>query len=251
VTASEPGEKTGDAGAIDTIVTPVAGLTAVNNASAIVPGRELETDAELRTRMKLSSQVPGSQTVGAIKAALELVAEVQYVLVRENDTDFQQAPSPGILQPPHSIMPIIYPSSPDQDDLAQTIFDLKPAGIQSYGATTVIVADSQGVDHTIGFDFASTVDVEVNIVVVVDSEYPEDGDTQIEDDIAAFITALTNGEDVKVHELVGVIDDVGGIVSITTLEVRESGGGWQSTNLSIADNEKPLCSSTDVAVSSS
>ncbi|MCL5460282.1 hypothetical protein M3M33_16715, partial [Loigolactobacillus coryniformis] len=73
--------------------------------------------------------------------ALRNVEDVADVVVYENDTDTTD----GLGLPPHSFMPIVLGGLPTT--IGQAIWQNKPTGIRSFGDTTVVVADSQGIGH--------------------------------------------------------------------------------------------------------
>ena len=53
-------------GAIDAVVTPVAGWTSVTNAAAANVGQDRESDQDLRARRQASLQVSGASSIAAL-----------------------------------------------------------------------------------------------------------------------------------------------------------------------------------------
>lgn len=137
------------AGSLTVIETPVTGWqTLVNNADAIV-GRATETDTELRIRRVESLQIVGAAAVDAIRARiLDDVESVTDAFVYENDSDTTD----GEGRPPHSIQVIV--AGGDNQPIADKIWEVKAAGIATFGSITVPIVDSMGFSHDINFDRA-------------------------------------------------------------------------------------------------
>ena len=87
-TAVDSGANPFPVGGINTIITPVAGLTEVYNFADGIIGNEIETDTELRIRRKTSLDVISSSTVEAIRSRLEQdLTDVGAAFVFENRGD--------------------------------------------------------------------------------------------------------------------------------------------------------------------
>jgi len=143
VTAQNTGEVQVSAGIIDTIVNPVSGLASVTNIGDGVQGRDTETDAELRVRIQTA--ILGAATVEAIRTRiLNEVSGVSTVLVTENREDIVV----GGLEP-HSILVVV--QGGDDQDIADKIWEVKPAGIETNGTESETVVDSMGTNQTIKF----------------------------------------------------------------------------------------------------
>ena len=71
---------------VNTIVTPISGVTSTTNVVAYDTGRDRETDEELRTRILVSQQIGGVATVEAIRDSLSNVSGVTTATVTENET---------------------------------------------------------------------------------------------------------------------------------------------------------------------
>lgn len=145
-TAVELGYQTCEIGELDTIAVGVSGWNSVYNYVAGDPGEDLESDESLRVRRAAAARVRKSRaTDPAIEAALLDVRGVTSALVKSNrgfDTD-----SDGI--PGKSFNSLVIGGN--DNEIAQCIYENQPAGIQSYGNTSVNITDSHGIEQQISF----------------------------------------------------------------------------------------------------
>jgi uncharacterized phage protein gp47/JayE len=194
---------------LDTIVTPVSGWDEVTNPAAGVTGRNTETDSELRIR-RAQTLLTGNATEDAIVQAISNnVTGVTAVSIESNRTDA----AVGLL-PPHSFHVVV--AGGNDDDIAQQIWNVQPAGIASYGSTHIVVVDSEGQNQDIYFSRPTPIYIHVKVLRSYYSEegYPTDGDAQVKDNIVDW--ALLNqpiGKDVirqrlniPVYEVPGIED---------------------------------------------
>ena len=202
------------AGAISRMVRPQAGVTGVTNPDPTSGGRDTETDAQLRERYVRSVSKPGGASAAAIEAALLDIEGVLDAVVRQNVT-LETDPATGI--PPKAIAPIVWGG--DADEIADTLYTVKPAGIQCWGEDEVHeITDSRGVTHTIGFNRPDIVTVNVAAVLSVDpAAFPPNGSTLVAAAIEGYLSGLALGEDVIYIRLISRIHSVPGIIDIPTL----------------------------------
>lgn len=139
-TAIEHGSLEVAAGAVNRIVTTIAGWDTINNPSAGVIGRDEETDAELRNRMVESYAVNATGYVEAIEANLAALEGVLDVRVLENPTNAAITQF-GVSINPHSILVAIVGGEDEQ--IAQTIYQRKDAGCGTTGSYQVSFTDSR------------------------------------------------------------------------------------------------------------
>lgn len=229
-----------------TIATPVAGWASATSATDAVLGRDIETDAALRARRELLLAQPGSATVNAIRAAVLSMANVNECFVFENPTDFVD----GAGVPPHAFEVVLDDDGlADNDDVAQTILGVKPAGIEAHGTDSGTGTDSQGFDHVIKFTRADPVDVQLQVFVsVIADEYPADGDAQIKAALAAHIDALLLGRDIVFRKLFEPIFNVSGVHDVPTLLIGLVGGGLASNNIVVLPRKKASVDVADIFV---
>lgn len=197
---------------INQIVNPTFGIDRVTNRNYTEGGMNVETDEEFRLRYKKSYSRVGGSTVPAMTAALLDINEVVDCEVRENVTMNE---IDGI--PPKSVVCFVFGGA--DDDIAKTIYDNKPAGIEAYGETYKYIEDKKGIKHKIGFTRAKEVKIKVNISLSKTEDYP--GDDVIKRAVLGYIggvdddnveyAGLKLGEDVIYNKLIAKILCPGGV----------------------------------------
>jgi uncharacterized phage protein gp47/JayE len=133
------------AGTIDTINTPTRGWQTASNSADAVPGAEVETDAALRARQKISTAIPSLTVFDGIVGAVAGVPGVTRYRGYENDTD--STDSNGI--PEHSISLVV--EGGDSLAIANAIAAKKTPGTPTYGTTSQVVTDIYGRPITIKY----------------------------------------------------------------------------------------------------
>lgn len=215
MTAETAGATTVPARSLIVIETPVSGLTSTKNTIVGVTGQDLETDAGLRTRRQISTQIAGNATVEAIRSELLKLTGVISVSVFENNTNSTD----GDGRPAKSYECVV--QGGDEDVIADKIWETKPAGIETTttatggDAITKTVVDSQGINQTVFFSRPTEVDIYIDITLTVTPQYPVDGDTQVEDAVILYGESLGVGDDVIVFpKLISSMNDIIGITDI-------------------------------------
>lgn len=177
-----------------TIETPVAGWASVTANTDATLGENLETDAELRLRRADRLRAQGSGTLEAIRAALLETTGVEQAYVFENASSITDVASN---RPPKSIECIVQGGT--DVAVAQTIFDNKPAGIETYGHApddvTENITDSQGTVTAIEFTRPDDVEFYISATVRYNpASYPSDGDDQLRALLLALIESQLLGD---------------------------------------------------------
>lgn len=192
-------------GSITALVSGLGGVFSLRNDEKLGVGRLTETDSEFRLRATQSLSVPGSSTFSAIYTALTSLPEVSNVLLLENNTAVTD--SNGL--PPHSFEAIVdIPDTLANDKLiAETLWNEKPIGIQSYGTVSVDFVDAIGETRTLQF---SRPEDEWIAIRVTYTRYDEETVSAnigelIKDAVIAYGQTLTSGEDVIPRRFVGGI----------------------------------------------
>jgi uncharacterized phage protein gp47/JayE len=227
-TAVEAGPILAASGTLTVIDTPRAGLASVTNPTDAALGVNADTNSVLRRRREAELRSSGNAVADAIRGrvlALEDVNGLPIVsacTVFENDTDTTD----GDGLPPHSVNVLASCATGAGIDtaVAQAVYASKGAGIQTVGATSVSVNDSQGVAHTVKFDRPSEIDVYVRLDLIVDPNFwPADGAAQVIATVVAYGAAsLVSGKDVvssviaaQALQVAGVLD-TGGLAKLST-----------------------------------
>lgn len=210
--AKTAGEIVAYADTLTVMETPISGWDSFSNAEDITPGRDIETDAALRIRRNQTLATAGAATVEAIRSRLLEIDEVTQTRVFENDTSVTD----GGGRPSKSIECVVLGGT--NADIADTIWEVKPAGIETHGDVTVAIEDSQGFPHDIKFSRPTEVNIYVIVNITTDDDFPVDGSTSIKTKMVEY--AATNfgiGNDVITHLLYTPLNEVVGIVDAEIL----------------------------------
>lgn len=210
LTAVETGPVDAPAFTLSVIDTPVSGLDRVLNPRGAVLGRNRETDAELRLRRANTLTVSGAATVEAIRSRLLDLNGVRNVFIFENETlvtDIEGRPGKSF--------EVVIDGGDDQE-IADTIWQVKPAGIQTYGDQTVNVTDSIGITREVSFSRPDPVTIYCSIDLEVDEDlFPENGAALAQSAIVAWGNELGIGGDVIVYpQLVAQLATIPGIIDM-------------------------------------
>lgn len=220
--AQEAGPVVVPAGSLNQIQTPVTNWAAVTNPSDGVVGRSVESDPEFRLRGRQSVRILGAASTNAIRARLlQEVENVSSVQIFENRTDTVD----GVGRPPHSFEAVV--QGGENQDIANKLFEVKPAGIEAYGTTALSVLDSQGDLQPVAFTRPSDVFVwvECDLVLNAEEQFPSNGIVQVAEQILVFGETLNIGEDVLTQRFYGSVFKIPGISSITIRTATSAAAG--------------------------
>jgi len=162
---------------ITEVETLISGLDSVDNLLPGIPGRKVETDTELRIRREEALTVGGGGgSLDSICAKLlDEVDLVTFVKGYQNQTSEEVDG-----RPPHSFEIVI--SGGDETEIAEKIWSLKPAGIQTFGNTEVEITDSVGGLQKVYFSVPEEKYVWLQITLTKytdDGVYPLNGNAMI------------------------------------------------------------------------
>lgn len=236
-TAEETGPLTCPTGSIDTedskgaIETPVAGWDDARNLEDGTVGRDIETDEEFRLRREQLLSSTGNATLDALIDNIAEVDDVTQSIAFENTTDATD--SYGL--PPHSFQCIV--QGGDDQDIWDTIWETKAAGIESYGSESGTVVDSIGNSHTVNFDRPTQKTIHVIVELTKDSNYPANGDDQVKAAIVAFGETFLIGDDVITSQLYDSVFSVSGVVDVTKIWISFTDPPTGAANLVLDRDE--------------
>jgi uncharacterized phage protein gp47/JayE len=199
------------AGTFTEIVTPVAGWASVTNFDPSIQGRETETDIELRLRALESIRVVGAGSAEAIRARLrQQVQDVVNALVFENREPFVDA----FGRPPHSFEAVVVGGA--DTEIAEKIWEVKPAGIQTFGNVSVLITDSNDDQQEIRFSRPELVYIWANVELrILAGSFPADGVALVREAIAQFGNESFNvGQKVIYQQFFSAIYEVAGILEV-------------------------------------
>jgi len=226
--ASITGPVAANAGTIEKIITPVAGLTTVTNVADARAGRDIQTDESLRQTMDDLLYAVGSGTTGAIRSAVLAVPGVLEGFVFENVADATN--SFGV--PPHNVEVVV--DGGLDEDLAQAIYDNKAAGTGTYSAT----GDGDWAVDINGEDVAINWSRPIDVLIWVYVEIETNGDnTTVSDDsktaAAAFGNELAIGAKVRRSRFIHPIEVVSSVTNVLRVGVSkvDAAGALAAANL--------------------
>lgn len=237
--AQEDGNVNAEAATITKIFTPTLGWQTVNNVSAATPGRDVETDAALRSRQAVSTANPSLTVFDGTIGAVENLTGVTQIRGYENDTG--STDGNGI--PAHTISVVV--EGGDDMEIAQTIQIHKTPGVGTYGTTSEIVQDSHGMPLTINFYRPTDVTIGVEITLVALDGWTTDFETQISAAVADFINNIGIGNAVQLTKIYPPAYLVGTpayqTFDITLIRIKKNAGAFGTSNIAIAFNELAGC----------
>jgi uncharacterized phage protein gp47/JayE len=244
-----PGPVFVSAGNLNEIVTNVSGLDSIVNYAAGITGRDAESDTELRIeKNKRQRQASGNEV--AIENAVKEIPGVLYARVYSNR-------SMDIIngRPPKSYETVAMGGI--DHAIAQTIFEKGPAGVEAFGNTTIVVTDSEGFDHTIGFSRPEPRYIWLKIAYQknAEEEFPENGVELIKDNIDEWGAANREvGIDLIYQKLNRPVYDVPGIgftdikAAVTDDLTPPDASAYASQNVTINDRQIGLIDKARIEV---
>jgi uncharacterized phage protein gp47/JayE len=251
-TAVLPGALNALANTVNMIFTPTQGWQSVNNPAAATPGAPVESDAALRARQAVSTELPALTELESTVAAIAQVLGVTAVQPYENYTNTTNAD--GL--PPHSISMVVEGGT----DLAvaEAILLKKTPGTDTYGSTSVPLHDSNGVPITINFYRPTPAVISVQITLTPLLPWISSNETIIADAVATFINTdipiggLALDElgtmGVSFTQLFGIAYVPGttaqGSFIIESIEIKKNAGSFAAADVDLLFNEQAVCDPT-------
>lgn len=256
----DPGDIPASIGEIDTIVTPMRGWQSVINEAAASTGSPVESDAALRRRQSNSTSISAQSILSGIIAAIANLPGVERYRAYENDTNATDAD--GI--PAKSIAIVVEGGT--VDDIANAIAIKKTPGTGTYGTTSKVVIDPQGVPNTIRFFVLTHVVITVSIEAEALIGYVSTTGDLIVKAVAHYINSLDIDEDVyhsklwsaanlegsSATESSGMSQSALNVLSKTfnlqSIEVARNGDPLGDEDIAILFNEGAECDLSDITL---
>jgi uncharacterized phage protein gp47/JayE len=243
-TCQTPGAVAAAENTISQIGNPTRGWASATNPAAATAGQAAETDAALRIRQALSTSIPALTVLESLYASVANLAGVEAVRVYENDTGTTD--DNGI--PGHSISFVV--EGGDAVAIATAIARKKTPGTGTYGTTTEIITDQNGVPNTINFFRPATLEPAIAITIRSLTGYVETTGTAIIQAIVDYVNGLGigggNGAAIEWDATLTAAKSTGVVSNTYNIQSVTIAGG--SPDLAVPFNELPLLQASDVTL---
>ncbi|MDR2150139.1 MAG: DUF276 domain-containing protein [Spirochaetaceae bacterium] len=236
-------------GMLTNIVNSISGLkSAINYASGIL-GREIESDAELRSNLEERQKQTRSNEIAIRNEVLNLPG-VTYARVYSNREDVVVNN-----RPPSSYETIVIGG--DEQEIAKKIFEVGPAGIQAYGNIVITVVDDEGFNWNIGFSrpLEKYIWIKIKWGRNLEEDLPLDIAQSIKDSIMAWtVKHISVGVDFIRQKLFRPVYDINGIgfvdIKIASTEnlTPPDENVYGEENINISEVEIALLDSSRISV---
>lgn len=245
-TADDDGPIEAAAGAVSRIATPTDGWISVSNPSVAVPGKEAQSDAELRILQTNSTAQPSQSVLQGIQGELLSLDGVTRLRMYENDTS--ETDDNGI--PSHSICAVV--EGGDSNEIAEVLRRRKTAGTGTFGTTSIVLTDSAMMPITIKFLRPTVVPVKVKVTIDPLVGYASTYADELKQQVCDYINSLGIGSTLYLSKLYvpanlenNPNDSTYDIVSI---ETAEGEGEFSAQNIATEFNEVLQCDLEDIEV---
>lgn len=252
----------------NSIVTPVAGWTSVNNPSASSVGQDIESDAQFRYRLATISQGNAKSVANTVLSNLLGLSTIYNAQLWENDTNVNKSFSDVSLSNvlPHSIVVSLYGDfgtglDLTDNDIAQTIYDYKGTGVGTFaptggtGTKNITITNNLGQDQQINFVKAVANEIVVNIKLsklsLNSPNLSTDTTTAIQNAITSYMQDQNIGSLIYASSLYSVVasalaSSVGaGVYNITSIYFNDTQAKTQIQNTYY---QKPITQDSDIKV---
>lgn len=251
-TAVDTGPLNFPANSVTSLVNPVASVISVTNPESFTVGRDEETDSELRARFLRTPAATREATVDSILRAVDNIEDVETTKLINNPSDSTSVD--GL--PPHSFEVIV--EGGDDTLIANTIFQRAAAGIQSFGSTTVVVEDSKGGSHSIGFSRPTPLYIffKVTYEPLSSGSVPSNIETLIKDAIVAYSEEMTSSDNIIPSRFsVPIYNNVTGLGEViveagssTNQSDTSPVGGYSTDRITLGIREASVIESSRITV---
>lgn len=235
-------------GSVNQIGTPTNGWTSVTNEAAAIPGRPIETDAEVRARRLASIENTAIGIVAALTGSLYELSEVKKAKVYENSTGTEQ---PVTAIPAHSICVVV--DGGDSAEIAKLIYKKKSPGCGLFGDIIETIQDEFGNSVNVSFLRAVDAPVKVKITMKKFLGYADVITDNIKLAVAEYITGLNIGQTVETGLVWGIVLDhnptnMEKVYAPTNIQIAFLDGALSETSINPSFDERASCNVEDVEV---
>jgi len=204
-------------------VTPIAGVTAVNNptTAGTVIGQDEELDPDLKIRHAKSFMLASIGPVDAVEAALLNISDVVDAKVLENTTS---SPSGGI--PAHSMWAIVRGGT--DEEIGTAIYNKKAPGCGVAGSQSYVVARPNGQSFTAQWDTAISLRLYARFALVSRVPGITFDHTLLAQELSAALSYKIN-QIATVGDLVVAMNTIEPRAILTSVGVSKDNANWYDT----------------------
>lgn len=200
------------------IMTPIAGWSKAVFKDMLKMGCFREEDSDLRLRRLNELSAKGCSTLDAIKARVLSLPNVEAVYIKENNRSFEAIVKGGL-----------------DDDIAQSLWDAKPLGVETVGKIAVQVKDSWGEDRDVYFSRPTIIELSLSAKVLAKNKINDYDRDIIKNAIADYaLKHFTLGSKVYASQFYPVLLSQNLIKDVLQLTITE-----KSNNKPIPSDMKP------------
>lgn len=221
---------------INTIATPLYGWIGVTNQYAATPGKNVESDANLRARYYVSTMLPAVSIFDSMLASLSSITDVKRVKGYENDTN--QISTEGF--PPHSVTFVV--EEGDDGQIAEMIYNKKTPGCYTNGTTDIEVLSEAGNVTHIRFYRPTYKNVWVKVNITKLAGYNGSVVANIKQALVDYIKSADIHDTIYRQILISVV--IGQLTSttspefsVTDVQISTDGSVYSQNDLALAFNE--------------
>ena len=233
------------AGSLDTIVSPVTGWVSILQSADGKIGTTVVSEQEYRNDRNRAVMNPSESVADALRGKL-IDLGVGQVDIANNDTI-------NILPdgtPSGAIHVTITETVLTDEEIATHILKYKSLGTYTFGATSVVVNDSQGNPHTISFTKSSAVPTEILLDLTFLSDDISGAELDIKNALVDYVNTRVTGENVIWSHMFGVITPFGS-AQINSLSIGKLGDTLTSNNIVIGDIEFATIDISNISITQS
>jgi uncharacterized phage protein gp47/JayE len=235
------------AGSIVDVVSVVGGWTGVSQPTDGVVGAYAMSEVKFRNLRNRTVLRNYTGVVDTIQARL-LELGIEQVSITNNTSTTITLPDGT---PPLTVQVTVGELGVVADDkIAKSILDTIGIGVPTYGTTTVLIDDTQGVEHSISFTKAVQVDISMQLDITFLSEEIGGAEEAIKADLTTHINQLLAGEDVIWSQLFCHITPYGEaqVNGTSGLLIQRNTDGFVNDNLVLSSTEFAAIDPADITI---
>lgn len=239
------------ANTVTKIITVIPGWDAVNNSTAGITGRDVETQSEFEVRRANSVAKNSHGLAESVGGTVGNLPGVVACRIEQNRGD-TAVTKLGVSIPAHSVYLSVYGG--EEQDIGMALHEKLDAGCGTAGNTSVTIADpTNESEQTYYYEIPTTKNFAVRVIFVKDDNTPTDIETRIKRAVVANFNGLSEYEMVKMGDTIYAsrfYADVikCGVSNLTSVEVAyPNTDTWKDVE-TIPLNEMPVLDMNNVTI---